>query len=125
MPRRTNANMSKKRSASSTSERRESSGRKRQATRDVDALVLSLREGGNSYSAIARRLELGRATDAHQSFLRAIRAHEGAERERLVKGEEARLDRLEQRIRHRDADAPDKIERRLTGVDKFREAIRR
>jgi hypothetical protein len=90
----------------------------------VDALVLTLREGGSSYSAIARRLELGRATDAHRSFLRALSAHDGAERQRLVQGEEARLDLLEQRIRDRDAADPDKVSRRLLGVDTLREAIR-
>ncbi len=94
------------------------------ATQDVDAEVLALREGGSSYSAIARRLELGRAVDAHRSFVRAVGAHDGAERRQLVGSEEARLDRLEQRIRDRDAAEPEKVKRRLLGVDKYREAIR-
>jgi hypothetical protein len=123
VPRRTHAKGSKRRSAAA-SERRGSSKQRRPPTRDVDAQVLALREGGNSYSAIARRLELGRATDAHRSFLRALAAHDAAARQRLVEDEEARLDRLDQRIRDRDASEPDKLKRRLLGVDKFREAIR-
>ncbi len=90
----------------------------------MDAQVLALREGGNSYSAIARQLELGRAVDAHRSFVRALGSHDGAERRQLIENEEARLDRLEQRIRDRDAAEPSKIERRLLGLNNFREAIR-
>jgi len=97
--------------------------RQRRPTREVDAQVLALREGGSSFSAIARRLELGRAIEAHRSFVRALGAHDGAERRRLVEHEEARLDRLEQRIRDRDASEPIKIERRLLGLSKLREAI--
>jgi hypothetical protein len=91
---------------------------------EMDAQVLALREGGSSFSAIALRLELGRATDAHRSFVRALGAHNGAERMQLVEHEEKRLDRLEQRIRDRDAAEPTKIERRLGGLNKLREAIR-
>lgn len=90
----------------------------------MDAQVLALREGGSSFSAIARRLELGRAIDAHRSFVRALGSRDGAERVRLVGNEEARLDRLEARIRERDAAEPDKITRRLLGVAKLRESIR-
>jgi hypothetical protein len=90
----------------------------------VDAQALALREGGSSFSEIARRLELGRAVDAHRSFLRALGSHAGPERQALVDNEEARLDRLEQRIRERDAGKPDKVTHRLLGVDKLREAIR-
>jgi hypothetical protein len=100
------------------------SKRQRLATADVDAQVLALRQDGNSYSAIARTLELARATDAHRSFLRALGTREGAERQRLIEDEEVRLDRLEERIRDRDVGEPDKVKRRLLGVDKFREAIR-
>jgi hypothetical protein len=123
MPRRTHAKTSQRRSTAP--ERGGTSRRQRSATQEVDAEVLALREGGSSYSAIARALELGRATDAHRSFVRALAAHDGAERRRLVDSEEARLDLLEQRIRDRDAADPDKVERRLLGVDKFRESIRR
>lgn len=122
MPRRTHSTDSHRRSTAGNSDG--GSRRKRAPTRDVDAQVLALREGGNSYSAIARRLELGRAIDAHRSFVRALGAHDGAQRRQLLDNEEARLDRLEQRIRDRDAADPDKVKRRLLGVDKFREAIR-
>ena len=83
-----------------------------------------MREGGSSYSAIARRLELGRAVDAHRSFVRALGVHNGDHRRRLIESEEGRLDRLEQRIRTRDAADPDKVKRRLAGVDKLRQAVR-
>lgn len=123
MARRTRGTLSQRRSTGAP-ERSWSPRRQRPPTREVDAQVLALREGGSSYSAIARRLGLGRATDAHRSFVRALGAHNGAEWRRLVDREEARLDRLEQRIRDRDAAEPDKVKRRLMGVDKFREAIR-
>lgn len=90
----------------------------------MEARALALREGGNSYSSIARQLELGSAVDAHRSFVRALQAHGGAERQRLVDNEAARLDLLERRIRERDAAQPEKIMRRLGGVDKLRDAIR-
>jgi hypothetical protein len=90
----------------------------------VDAQVLALREGGSSFSAIARRLELHRAVDAHQSFLRAVSTYAGNDRRHLVESEEERLDRLETRIRTRDAADPEKVKRRLTGVGKMREALR-
>jgi len=82
-----------------------------------------MRESGSSFSAIARQLELGRAMDAHRSLVRALSAHEGAERQQLVDNENARLDQTEQRIRDRDAAEPIKIERRLVGLNKLREAI--
>jgi hypothetical protein len=82
-----------------------------------------LRESGKSYSAIARTLGFDRATEAHRSFVRALGAREGDERRQLVKNEEARLDQLEQRIRERDAKDVTKLERRLQGVQRLREAI--
>ncbi len=105
-------------------ERGGKSRQQRPATQEVDAQVLALREGGNSFSAIARRLELGRAVDAHKSFVRALGSHDGDERRKLVENEEVRLDRLEVRIRDRDAADPSKMERRLLGLNKLREAIR-
>jgi hypothetical protein len=82
-----------------------------------------LREAGNSYSAIARTLGLERATEAHRSYVRALTTREGDERRQLIKNEEARLDQLEQRIRERDAKDVPKLERRLEGVQRLREAI--
>lgn len=90
---------------------------------DLDAQVLAMREGGSSFSAIARRLELHRAVDAHRSFLRALGTCADDKRQQLVEGEAERLDQLERRIRTRDAADPEKVKRRLRGVDKFREAL--
>jgi hypothetical protein len=90
---------------------------------ELDAQALALREAGSSFSAIARILELERAVDAHRCFVRALNAHDGEERRRLVDNEEARLDRLERRIRDRDAADAAKIARRLHGVTNLREAI--
>ncbi len=124
VPRHTHTTMQQRRSTSGP-ERSKPSRRQRPPTQEVDAQALALRENGSSYSAIARRLELGRAVDAHRSFVRALGAHAGAERQRLIDNEEARLDLLERRIRERDAADPEKITRRLMGVEKLREAIRR
>ena len=68
----------------------------------LDAQALALREAGTSFSAIARRLELERAVDAHRCFIRALNTYEGADRRRLIDNEEARLDRLAERIGDRD-----------------------
>jgi DNA-binding transcriptional MerR regulator len=121
MPRHTHAKPSQKRSEPRD---RKGSSSRRLPTQDLDAQVLSLREAGTSYSAIARRLELSRATDAHRSFIRALGAHDSAHRRQLVDNEVARLNQLEQRIRDRDAPDAAKIERRLRGVTNLREAVR-
>lgn len=121
MPRHTRPKTSQRRSGAP--EREKTPRRQRTANHDVDAQVLALRESGNSYSAIARRLELPRAVDAHRSFLRALGTYAGNDRQQLVDGEEKRLDRLEERIRTRDAADPEKLKRRLTGVGKLREAL--
>jgi DNA-binding transcriptional MerR regulator len=90
---------------------------------ELDAQVLALREAGTSFSAIARQLELERAVDAHRYFVRALNAHRGEDRRRLIGNEEARLDRLEERIRARDAADATKVAHRLRGVTNLREAI--
>lgn len=120
MPRHTNDKRSQRRSTSASE--REKTPRRR-PPRDVDAQAVALRESGASFSAIARVLDLARATDAHRSFVHGLAAHDGVERRNLVKNEEARLDRLEQRIRDRDVGDDTKIERRLLGVARLREAI--
>ena len=122
MPRH-NHSTSQRRSSSAPTNERSSGSRRRQASGDTDAQALTLRESGKSYSAIARTLGLERATDAHRSYVRALGASEGDEHRRLVKNEEARLDQLEQRIRERDAKDVPKLERRLQGVQRLREAI--
>ena len=98
--------------------------RQRPATREVDAQALALRQSGDSLSAIARRLDLYRAIDAHRSFVRALDAYNGDDRRQLVEGVNERLDRLEKRIRLGDAADPEKVKRRLMCVDNFREALR-
>jgi hypothetical protein len=122
MPRRTNVNRSPRRAPAAPERSREPKGR-RAAGPSVDAQALTLREGGSSYSEIARRLELARAVDAHKSFVRALQTYEGEDRRRLVANEQARLDQLERRIRERDAADQEKIDRRVLAVAKLREAI--
>jgi hypothetical protein len=122
VPRHTNGKRSQRRSTAISE--RGGTSRRRPPSQDIDAQVLALRESGTSFSAIARLLELGRATEAHQSFVRALGRYDGDERRQLLKNEEARLDRLERRIRDRDAADAAKVERRLLGVNKLREAIR-
>jgi len=124
MPRHTNDKRSKRRSAGA-SDRQKGGATRRVPPRHVDAQALALRESGASFSAIARTLELSRATDAHRSFVRGLAAHEGDEKSKLLNNEEARLDTLEQRIRDRDAGDDEKVERRLLAVQKLREAIGR
>ena len=97
--------------------------RRRPPGKTVDEQALELREGGASYSAIARRLELHRAGDAHGAFLRALRLRNDTEREVLIANERERLDTLEKRIRDRDAALPEKLERRLGALESLRTAL--
>jgi hypothetical protein len=60
---------------------------------------------------------------AQAAFLRALRQREGEERARLTQRESDRLDQLETRIRARDADDPEKMERRLIALAKMRETL--
>ena len=124
MPRHTHGKPSSRRSTSEPPERKGGT-RRRGTSKDTDAEALTLREEGKSFSAIARTLGLDRATEAHRSFMRALGTHEGDDRRQLIKNEEARLDQLEERIRQRDAADVPKLERRLLGVQKLREAIPR
>ncbi|MGH9046587.1 MAG: hypothetical protein ACRDVW_04655 [Acidimicrobiales bacterium] len=91
----------------------------------TDREALELREGGASYSSIARQLELRRATDAHLAFIRALRSSSDEDRQRLTENEQLRLDQLETRIRDRDAAQPEKVERRLAAVGQLRAALER
>jgi hypothetical protein len=90
---------------------------------NVDEQVLALREANSSYSSIARRLSLRRATDAHRAFIRAVGSRSGEEQRTLVASEQTRLNTLEARIRDRDAADPEKLERRLQAVAKLRAAL--
>jgi hypothetical protein len=93
------------------------------AARDSDEEALSLRDSGQTYVAVARRLGLGRALDAQAAFLRALRQHDGEDRDRLIQRETTRLDELETRIRSRDATEPEMMERRLLALAKLREKL--
>jgi hypothetical protein len=92
----------------------------RSPRRNIDAEALALRENGRSYSAIARTLDLKRATDAREAFLRGLRATPEDERKLIVDREHRRLDQLEARIKARDTDAPDKLERRMAALAALR-----
>jgi hypothetical protein len=97
--------------------------RRRPPGKTVDEQALELREGGASYSAIARRLELHRAGDAHGAFLRALKSRNDEEREQLIVSEQGRLDTLEKRIRERDAAVPEKLARRLGALESLRTSL--
>jgi hypothetical protein len=92
-------------------------------TRHIDDQALKLREGGATYSVIARRLKLEKSTDAHQAFIRAVRARQGDDRQQLVATEGARLDQLEARVKARHADDPETLARRLQAVENLRAAL--
>jgi hypothetical protein len=95
----------------------------RRAPVNVDEQALSLREANASYSSIARRLSLKRATDAHRAFVRALSSRGTEEQRNLVANEQARLDKLEVRIKDRDAHDPEKLQRRLEAVAKLRASL--
>jgi hypothetical protein len=88
-----------------------------------DEEALALRDSGHSYAAVARSLGFKRAIDARGAFLRALRHREGEEKTSLIQRESARLDKLETRIRTRDADDPEKMERRLVALAKMRDGL--
>lgn len=83
-----------------------------------------MRDTGRTYAAVARTVGFKRAGDAQAAFLRALHQREGDERGRLTKRELVRLDELESRIRSRDADEPEKMERRLVALEKMRDMLR-
>jgi hypothetical protein len=81
---------------------------------------VSLRGQGRSFSAIARQLGMRRSSDAYRSFHRGLAARSESECRQLASDELARLAALEVRIRSRDALVPDKMSRRLQGLDQMR-----
>jgi hypothetical protein len=113
----------KPRSERDSAERPRRAERPRQPRRDVDEEVVSLREKGESYSAVTRALGLKRAIDAQAAFVRAVRSRPDPERAGLSKRESLRLDQLEERIRSRDAEDPVKLERRLSALEALRQAL--
>ncbi len=82
-----------------------------------------LREQGRSFAAIARTVGLKRATDAREAFLRELRSRPEEERQGLVERELERLDKLEVRIRSRDAAEPDKVQTRLGALAAMRASL--
>jgi hypothetical protein len=95
----------------------------RQPRRNLDEEVVTLRETGRSYAAVARSLGLKRAADAHASFVRALRSRPDGERAAMAERESGRLDLLETRIRGRDAEDQTKLDRRLAALEKLRQTI--
>ena len=91
--------------------------------RSTDADALALREEGRSFAAIAQALGLKRATDARQAFLRGLRSRPEQERKLIAARELERLDLLETRVRTRDAEDPEKLERRLVALAALREGL--
>ncbi|MGC8628317.1 MAG: hypothetical protein ACP5VR_12360 [Acidimicrobiales bacterium] len=95
----------------------------RQVRRNIDEEVVTLREQGQSYSAVARALGMKRAVNAQDAFLRAMRNLPESERKALGQRESQRLDKLEVRIRSRDANEPAKMERHLTALEALRQTM--
>ncbi|HLX78026.1 MAG TPA: hypothetical protein VKR27_04015 [Acidimicrobiales bacterium] len=91
--------------------------------RNTDQVVLALREEGRSFSAIARQLGLRRAKDAYATFHRTLASRPEAERAEIVRRELERLAVLEVRIRSRDAKEPEKMARRLEGLEQMRQNL--
>lgn len=69
---------------------------------------------------MARSLGFKRATEARQAFLRGMRSRPEDERRLIADRERQRLDQLEVRIRERDANDPEKLERRLVALAQLR-----
>lgn len=109
-------------------ERMGDGGRERKPSRprqNSDDQALTLRDSGRSFAAVASALGLKRATDARAAFLRALARQSDDERRRLCERERERLDKLEARIRDRDSEEPEKMERRLGGLARMRETLPR
>ena len=104
-------------------DRPERSERPQRSRTGTDEEALRLREKGLSYAAVARSLGLKRATDARSAFLRALRASPAETHAEIVVREHERLAALEARIRDRDREEPEKLERRLEALSKLREGL--
>jgi hypothetical protein len=89
----------------------------------LDEQVVTLRETGKSYTSVAKALGIKRSGDAHAAFLRALRGRPAKERAAMTKRESERLDRLERRVRSRDVDQPDELQRHLAALEKFRQSL--
>jgi hypothetical protein len=85
-----------------------------------DDRVLELRTERKSYVAIARLLELDRASDAVAAFNRALRRRPDDEQERLRQAELARLDRMQENLRKKDGLSSADLTRRMRVVQRLR-----
>ena len=106
-----------------TPEDRPQYSRPREPRRNLDQEVVTLREQGQTYSAVARMLGIKRAVNAQQAFVRAMHSLPDKERAALSKREAERLDQLEVRIRSRDAQEPVKMERHLVALEALRQEM--
>ena len=86
---------------------------------------MDLREAGHSYSAIAKTLGFGRPSEARAAFLRDLRSRGEDERQALTDRELQRLEKLEIRVRTRDAEDPEKLDRQLKVLATIRERLSR
>lgn len=82
-----------------------------------------MREHGGSYASIAQALGVKRASDARALFMRAMGSRPESERAEMAIRESQRLDKLEIRIRERDANEPEKMARRLVALESLREGL--
>lgn len=98
-----------------------SSGRR--SRQRIDEEVVALRDRGQSYSAVAGALGLKRAVDAQEAFIRAMKSLSEADGRALRGREMGRLDQLEARIRSRDAEQPEKMERHLNALAALRQSM--
>jgi hypothetical protein len=88
-----------------------------------DGEVVTLREQGRSFAAIARTLGLEGATQANAAFMRALRRLPSAEQESLRIHEMARLDALGERLRQRSDLDEAELARRSRSLDRLRKRL--
>jgi len=80
-----------------------------------------LRSEGNSFADIAKTVGVNRSRDAFKLFVGAVEQRPSKDRAKLRAEENARLDRLERRIR-RNSDA-DQRGRKLESLSKLRQLL--
>ena len=85
---------------------------------------MRLRETGKSFAAIAEALGMKRAKDALAAVRRAWQRRPDEERAQLFANERVRLDQLEARIRDRDQNDPERLERRLAALEELRAGLK-
>jgi|SRR5665213_160045 len=88
-----------------------------------DDQVITLRECGCTYLAIATQLGLGRATMARRSYLRGLKRRSPEEQSILRRHELERFDALANNIAARKDLGDNEIGRRLATVDVLRQEL--